>query len=132
MPHPSFLILRAILISELALNSCRLLHPQLPISYKPPVNMSSLSNHSATLHTGAKMPLLGLGTWKSKPDQIQKAIVTALQMGYRHLDCAAVYGNESNVGEALKEALALVSISTCDPLPHFFFKIQPNKPVTDK
>ncbi|XP_072013656.1 aldo-keto reductase family 1 member A1-like [Amphiura filiformis] len=70
----------------------------------------SLAQHTATLHTGAKMPLLGLGTWKSKADEIRDAIVSALQTGYRHLDCAAVYGNECHVGEALKEALALTGI----------------------
>ena len=48
------------------------------------------------------MPLLGLGTWKSLPNEAGQAVEYALtEGGYRHIDCAPIYGNEEEIGESL-------------------------------
>lgn len=60
---------------------------------------------SFKLNTGAYIPALGLGTWQSKPGEVRNAVSHALRSGYRLVDCAFCYGNESEVGEGIKEAL---------------------------
>ncbi|XP_062898946.1 aldo-keto reductase family 1 member A1-A isoform X1 [Mobula hypostoma] len=64
-----------------------------------------MSLNYVTLATGQKMPLVGLGTWKSSPGQVKTAVNYALEIGYHHIDCAAAYGNEHEIGEALFEKI---------------------------
>lgn len=54
---------------------------------------------------GDQMPAVGLGTWKATPDEVENAVYTAIKNGYRHIDCAAVYGNETGVGNAIKKSI---------------------------
>ena len=53
------------------------------------------------LNNGVTMPALGLGVFQSPPEETAAAVEAALQVGYRHVDTAAAYGNERQVGEAI-------------------------------
>lgn len=57
------------------------------------------------LNNETKMPIIGLGTWKSEPSEVYSAIRWALKLGYTHFDCAAVYNNEEAIGQAFADAM---------------------------
>ncbi|MBZ4669204.1 MAG: yvgN, partial [Defluviitaleaceae bacterium] len=62
-------------------------------------------NSATTLHNGVKMPWLGFGTFKiTEEGQVENSVLEALKVGYRHIDTAAVYGNEESVGRAMKNS----------------------------
>lgn len=63
---------------------------------------------AVTLPTGARLPKIGLGTFgndRYNSEQIAEAVKYALSVGYRHIDCASVYGNEDAIGVVLEQAI---------------------------
>lgn len=61
---------------------------------------------SFTLNNGRKIPAVGLGTFQGDDgnSKVKDAVKLALRLGYRHIDGAMAYGNEKEIGEALKES----------------------------
>ncbi len=57
-----------------------------------------------TLNNGVEMPALGFGVFQTPPDETRDAVRSALGSGYRHIDTAAAYGNERQVGEAVRSS----------------------------
>ena len=71
-----------------------------------PINPTAIPQRK--LHTGATMPAIGLGTFGSDsvgPNEVAAAIKGAAAIGYRHFDCASVYGNEKAVGASLEDVV---------------------------
>ena len=65
-----------------------------------------MSRNTLTFRNGDEMPVLGLGTWQAGKGEVGEAVRNAISVGYRHFDCAAVYGNEKEIGEAFEEIFA--------------------------
>ncbi|AKK05286.1 aldo/keto reductase, diketogulonate reductase [Corynebacterium mustelae] len=61
---------------------------------------------SFTLNDGTEMPAIGFGTWKITGPEAVGIVRSAIELGYRHIDTAAIYGNEVEVGKAINDAIA--------------------------
>ncbi|XP_071020079.1 glyoxal reductase [Oncorhynchus clarkii lewisi] len=87
--------------------------PSAPTLSIPPIHSSPTP--SVLLNTGARMPLLGLGTYRLRgPDEILQAVDAALSTGYRSFDTASVYRNEADLGRALRRLLPEHGLSRAD------------------
>jgi diketogulonate reductase-like aldo/keto reductase len=65
---------------------------------------SDIPTDTIQLPSGGAIPLIGFGTWQLRGDECYAAVLEALAAGYRHLDTAAMYGNEAEVGRALLDS----------------------------
>jgi alcohol dehydrogenase (NADP+) len=63
-----------------------------------------------SFRNGDSIDSIGLGTWKSEPGEVERAVEVALEASYRHIDCAAIYRNEAEIGHALARVFAGGSI----------------------
>lgn len=73
---------------------------------------------AVALARGARMPLVGFGTWQLRGDEAYRAVADALEVGYRHLDTATMYENEREVGRALADSgLARDAVFVTTKLP---------------
>jgi Aldo/keto reductase family len=73
-------------------------------SFATNLNGKGIEVETITLNNGVEMPGLGLGVFQTPPDETRDAVRAALGAGYRHIDTAAAYGNERQVGEAVHDS----------------------------
>lgn len=76
-----------------------------------PLNPSEVRTQPLTLDA---IPLLGFGTWNLKEKNTSEAVSYAIQVGYRHIDCAAIYGNEEEVGKGIADGIKKAGIKRED------------------
>jgi diketogulonate reductase-like aldo/keto reductase len=70
---------------------------------KMAVDVSTLEQPTVTLRSGSTIPQLGFGVFQIPPGEpTRSAVASALEAGYRHVDTAAIYRNESDVGAAIR------------------------------
>jgi len=63
--------------------------------------------NSIVLNTGSAIPVIGLGTWQSPAGEVEKAVEYALlECGYKHVDCASIYKNEREIGDAFSRVFS--------------------------
>lgn len=78
--------------------------PDRPSQLSPSASTVKDMTLELTLNNGVTMPALGLGVFQSPPEKTTTAVLTALETGYRHIDTAAAYGNEREVGEGIRRS----------------------------
>ena len=73
---------------------------------------------SMSLTSGDCMPVVGLGLWKVSREETAGLVQAAIRASYRHLDCACDYGNEAEVGQGIRAALAASPLAPRPELWH--------------
>lgn len=67
-----------------------------------------------TFRNGDQLDAIGLGTWKSEPGEVYEAVRHAIRIGYRHIDCAWIYQNETEIGKAFADAISAGDVTRDD------------------
>lgn len=66
--------------------------------------MARMMDRTYKLRSGYEIPVVGLGTWQLTGSMCERAVSRALELGYRHIDTAELYGNEAEIGKAIRHA----------------------------
>ena len=66
----------------------------------------NMDSKTVKLNSGYDMPIIGLGTWQLTGDTVENSVYGAIKDGYRLIDTAYWYGNEKNVGNAVRKAIS--------------------------
>ncbi|KNC87290.1 hypothetical protein SARC_00617 [Sphaeroforma arctica JP610] len=66
------------------------------------MSVENVTTSVVALNDGRSIPTIGLGVYQAEPDDTYRAVTAALKCGYRHIDTAQLYGNEMDVGRAVK------------------------------
>src|SRR6476620_2976800 len=84
------------------LRGCGVTRGVAPVPPRRPRHVPTVDHmDTLTLNNDIEMPAIGLGVFQTPPDETRAAVEAALSTGYRHIDTAAAYGNEREVGEAI-------------------------------
>lgn len=68
--------------------------------------MTAMYNNTLTLNDGHTIPQLGFGTWLIEDSAVEEPVYQSISLGYRHIDTAQAYANESGVGRGITRAIA--------------------------
>ncbi len=79
-----------------------------------PLGLASQDQIPLKPNAVSTIPLLGFGTWNLKELNNSDAVSLAIQTGYRHIDCAAIYGNEKEVGKGIANGLKKAGLERSD------------------
>lgn len=72
--------------------------------------MNNRNQHTIEISEGVRLPFVGFGTYLLKPSEAADAVMTAIKLGYRHIDTASGYENEAEVGKGIKAGLKAAGI----------------------
>jgi len=72
--------------------------------------MSNYTIPQTKLSSGYCIPQIGYGTWLSKPGEVAEGVRLAIAAGYRHIDCAFIYGNQKEIGSTLSDLMRTATI----------------------
>ncbi|KAK5638756.1 hypothetical protein RI129_013051 [Pyrocoelia pectoralis] len=79
-----------------------------------PVSVKMTTVPKVKFNNGQEIPVLGLGTWESTKGDIKQAVMDAIDVGYRHFDCAHVHSNQKQIGEAITAKISEGVITRTD------------------
>lgn len=113
-PHFFFITLEFKVLNFYSDTSMMVIIPYLTLTAFVHLTLASQNQIPLKPTAVSTIPLLGFGTWNLKESNNSNAVSLAIQTGYRHIDCAAIYGNEKEVGKGIADGLKKARLERSD------------------